>query len=443
MLVVMGGGVVLGYPLIDAIRHEHAGYLRWPVGSVLWALAISAGALALLLRPATKRRMGLLGALVVAEAAIFFAMPLLSAPRDVAIDLPAVRFLAENAGLQRFYTLGPYRPNYGAYFETPQLNHEVVPIPENWSAHVRTALDPSAHPIMFRGDEPALPPDVPSHAAQLRRNLANFEALGVRHVVTPAGADPFSPVFDSREAGPDTASRALFAGQSIEGGVEAARVQGGNVVAVSLSIGTYLGQADGDLAVELCSERQCATGRAALAQAQDNAMARVPLSASLPVRAGEALRCRVTHDGGHNAVAIWLPRADLAPRLVVALDSPGVAPMRVYRDALLDIYRLPDAAPYFDSTCRLAVRDRRHLVADCDAASRLVRRELFYPGWRATVAGAEIAIAPEGDVMQSIALPQGRSAISFSYAPPYASLCWVLSALGALALLPIRRRPSA
>ena len=295
---------------------------------------------------------------------------------------------------------------------------------------------------MFRGDEPNLPPDAPSHAEQLRRNLANFAALGVRHVVTPAGANPFSQVFASAEAAPDTASLALFAGRGLDGLIDAKRVPEGVVVSVALSIGTYLGHADGDLVIALCAIERCSTGRLPLAQAQDNAMATVRLALPLSVQKGETLRYHIGHDGGAQAVAIWLPRTETPPRLVLALQAQGVLPERVYRDALLDIYRLPDAAPYFDAPCRLAVRDRRHLQAECDNPARLVRRELFYPGWRAKVAGFDVPITPEGGVMQGIALPEGRSEIAFDYAPPYARLCWALAGLGALGLIRFRRSPS-
>ena len=60
----------------------------------------------------------------------------------------------------------------------------------------------------------------------------------------------------------------------------------------------------------------------------------------------------------------------------------------------------------------------------------LVRRALFFDGWQATVNGARVPIAPYGDVMQQVALPAGASTVRFRYAPPYAGLCWALSALG-------------
>eukprot|EP01037_Dinobryon_pediforme_P012372 gene12372-12459_t len=434
MAALSAGALALGWPLLDAIRQEHAGFLRWPLGSVLWAGMLSSALLALAARSATRRRCGLLAALVVIEAAGWFALPLLSAPRDVVIDRPAVAYLKANAGLQRFYSMGPYRANYGAYFETAQLNHELLPLPANWSAHVQTALDPTSHPIMFRGDEPPSP----GHAEQLRRNLAHFEALGVRYVVAPAGQDPFSADFASAKQSTLTTSRALFPGQSIAGVIDGAVVRDGDVVTVALSLGTYLGQADGDLVVELCTPAACRGGRLALAQAQDNAMARITLDAPLRVREGEDIRFRLDHEGGSQAVAVWLPQAERSPRLVIGLQQATPHPDRVYADALLEIYRLPDAAPYFESPCAIVIQDRRRLQADCETPSRLVRRELFFPGWRATVNGAEVQVSLVDQVLQAVKLPAGHSEIRFSYAPPYAWLCWIISALGAAGLIAVR-----
>lgn len=442
-LVVVLGALACGRALIVALAKASGDYWIWPVASLVWAALSAAIALWLLAGRPTPRRRGTLAVLLAVDAMAFFALPMLSAPRHPVVDHAAVAYLRENTGLQRFYALGPYRPNYGAFFDTPQLNHEYLPLPANWADHVRTALDPSANAIMFRGDEPPLPPGQPSHAAQMLRHLNAFAALGVRYIVTPAGQNPFATSFATAASPAHASAHALPPGVELAGQVDGAIVPAGAVDGIGVAIGTYQGAANGHLSAELCSAETCAYGTLDLATAADNATAMVPLSPVLTLRQNETLRWRLWHEGGSAAVAIWMPPGETTPRLEFSQRTERPAPPRVYRDPLLDIYRLPDAAPYFESidgACRLTVQDRTHIEADCDAPARLVRRELYFSGWRAWVGDAPAEIVPYGTVMQSIALPAGHSAIRFAYAPPYAGLCWAVMALGLIGLLPFSRR---
>jgi hypothetical protein len=125
------------------------------------------------------------------------------------------------------------------------------------------------------------------------------------------------------------------------------------------------------------------------------------------------------------------------------LGADGPTPAQIYRDPIMAIYELPNAAPYFEvqgAACQLQLRSRERLFATCDSPATLIRRELFYPGWRASVGGAETEILPYGEIMQQIRLPAGPSRVRFHYAPPYAGLCWAMTAAGLLGLLPLRRR---
>ncbi len=438
--------LALAWPLMRAIGAETRAYWSWPIASLLWGgLSVGVG-IWLLARPATSRRMAMLVALLAIGAATMFAIPMLAGPRDATIDTAAVRFLKDNTGLQRFYALGPYRPNYGAFFQTPQLNHEYLPIPANWVDHIRSSLDPSGHPIMFRGDEPVLPQGVPTHAEQMVRHLANFEALGVRYVVAHAGVNPFVPEFSTSDSAGHGAAYPLKPGDAMAGMVDAQQVPGGQINGMGVAIGTYMGQSDGNLSAELCAGDICVHGTLNLGETADNAVAMVPLAPVLMAPKGQELRWRIRHDGGQHTVAVWLPPGKFSPRLSFTLHQDHPTPPRVYRDTLVDIYELPNAAPYFEALsgpCRLTVQNRTTLTTTCDAPGQLVRRELYFSGWRATINGAETEIAPYGQVMQSVKLPVGTTEIRFSYAPPYAGLAWAAMALGLLGMLPFRRQPCA
>jgi hypothetical protein len=116
----------------------------------------------------------------------------------------------------------------------------------------------------------------------------------------------------------------------------------------------------------------------------------------------------------------------------------GVAGVKLaYADPILRIFELPRPSPYFEDAagrCRIEVRERTSATAQCDAPSSLLRRELFYPGWTATVNGVESPITASDGVFQAIALPQGSSEVRFRYAPPHIGWAWLAAALGLAAL---------
>jgi hypothetical protein len=112
---------------------------------------------------------------------------------------------------------------------------------------------------------------------------------------------------------------------------------------------------------------------------------------------------------------------------------PGLT--KVYGDTVMAIYELPAPSPYFESTeCRVASAERERVSTDCPAPGRLVRRELFFPGWRATVNGAAAPVGLHRDLFQEVTLPAGRSEVRFEYAPPGIGWTWLASGLGLLAL---------
>jgi hypothetical protein len=108
----------------------------------------------------------------------------------------------------------------------------------------------------------------------------------------------------------------------------------------------------------------------------------------------------------------------------------------VYRDRLADIYALPHPRPFYFSSsspgCKLTSSGRDDLVANCPAPARLVRSELYMPGWSATVNGKSVPIRRTDDALQSIPLGSGRSIVSFSYAPKHIDAALGLFGLGAV-----------
>jgi hypothetical protein len=115
----------------------------------------------------------------------------------------------------------------------------------------------------------------------------------------------------------------------------------------------------------------------------------------------------------------------------------GLSP--VFADTAFEIFEVPGWRPYLEPTgesgCRVVSGDFTGGVVDCPAPARLLRRELSLPGWTAAVNGEATPITSPDGLFQEIALPAGRSTVTFSFRPPGAGLSWVLLALGVLILV--------
>ncbi len=140
-------------------------------------------------------------------------------------------------------------------------------------------------------------------------------------------------------------------------------------------------------------------------------------------------------------IAALIPAYEAAGVSTV-LTWPGETPFpegaatRLYQGQVMDIWSLPDPAPYAAAPgCRVTIIARTHILADCPAPSRLVRRELAAPGWEARVNGTPQPIAVTGEIFQYVALPAGHSDIAFAYAPPGMDWAWLACGLGALVSL--------
>jgi hypothetical protein len=122
--------------------------------------------------------------------------------------------------------------------------------------------------------------------------------------------------------------------------------------------------------------------------------------------------------------AVTWPSDDLAHAM------PG--PVEVYPGTTMRIWSLPASAPYAEAPgCDLSAQDRLAFTAECRAPSHLLRRELFWPGWRASVNGAPTPVRPQ-DIYEVIDLPPGPSTVRFWYTPPHAALAWCACLAGAL-----------
>ena len=407
--------------------------------SAAWVMNVAAS------RKGIRRGLGVAVVLVM-DGIVMYAFPTSFNSRGGKVDQAAIHFLQATQGTYRSYSLGPMQANYSAAFGIANINHNQLPVDRRWVEWVRNNLDPNGDPIAFDG---APRQGRTEQLAALERDIGKYEWLGVKYLIAPAGETLFMrsvamPAADSEGVAVDLGAGDRLAGKLPEG----VPAQPPTVTAVGVQVGNYGGRADGLLTVSLCANGRCVGGRAELARSIDNAIFVVPLDETLPVHPGDTVTYAFEHRGGTHKLALWAypaveqnqdqslsgqraPMAKAGLRLeLFGPKSQFAAKLRtVYNDALMQVLELPAPKPYFEilgDGCRVADSGSRTQVrVDCAGPGRLVRRELFFPGWRATVDGQAAVIGEFDGLFQVVDLPAGEHRLEFSYSPPYVEWAWL------------------
>jgi hypothetical protein len=84
--------------------------------------------------------------------------------------------------------------------------------------------------------------------------------------------------------------------------------------------------------------------------------------------------------------------------------------------------------------------DRLEIEVESDAATTLVVRDGWAPGWRARVNGTSAPVWRADGRHRAVPLPEGRSVVVLSYRPPGLGPSLVISACAVVALVALRRR---
>jgi hypothetical protein len=299
-------GAISLYPAYKLVRdlYTNAGYPVFFWASLAWGFG-SIATVALLLKIFTDRHLvagRAVAALLVMDAIVLFSVPSLSGLSDSQLATAGVNYLKHRIGFDRFYTLGPIAPNYGAYYRIASINHNYLPVAQDWVDYIKEHLDPYIYPVCFTGSYPRTDPSAPSQGAVLRQNLSNYAEIGVRYVVTPHEENPFR---------------------------------------------------------------------------------------AITIRPG---------------------------------DQYDQMPQPVFESSVMDIYELSGTKPYFDiaqGNCSLHAESRSVVSVNCVSDAQLIRRELYYPGWTASVGGQNIEIKPYNQIFQAVKIPPGKYRITFSYSPTH------------------------
>jgi hypothetical protein len=104
----------------------------------------------------------------------------------------------------------------------------------------------------------------------------------------------------------------------------------------------------------------------------------------------------------------------------------------------MEIYALPHPKSYFEvlaGSCRLFPINRDELTSECVSNAHLLRREAFYPGWRATVDGQTMPVDETNEIFQGLVIPKGNHRIVFTYRPSHMRLIAIAFGIGMLCMM--------
>jgi hypothetical protein len=435
--------------MIHRLHADTAGYSLWVLSSAaaaLLALALCAG---LCLRAHTRSRATLLGVVIIAEVAGLYQVPMLAGIRGrIVMDTAPIAFLKSHLGWQRAYAMGAIHPNYGAYYHLPFVDHESLPVSDTWMRFVHDNLDADANAVTFSGDYPP-PPE--KRRELLRNNLAGFEAAAVRYIVAPRGVDPL----EERTLLPHMANGNipifLADGQQILGTLPLPSEPLSTVQTATVSVGTEGNKSNGILTMQLCSGDDCGQAQADLSTAGDNAPLPMYFDHAIALTPAQPLHYTLRDSRSTHPVAIWmfpaipnggaatLPNGEASmttPEVTFVKSSSQTVLKPVFQDATVDIFELPHPSPYFETAagkCKLNIESRERVLTSCAQPSALVRRELFYPGWRAIVNGHQQQLTASS-IFQTTVLPAGQATVEFRYVPTHLSLAIIMALAGAALL---------
>lgn len=382
------------------------------------------------------------------DAVTLFSVPSFSGVSSGRSGSAGVSYLKQHIGTNRFYTLGPISPNYGAYYRIPSINHNYLPIAANWVRYIKDHIDPYSDPVCFTGNFARKDAKAPSQTEVLRENIAQYKQIGVRYVVSPHSKNPFERT--SSLAVMDSGNRPfnLANGQSVDGKISGRQFIGNRVSAIRILIGNYSGKSDGILKIRLSANGFSVSGERNLQESQNDQPFLISLNQPITSSTGD-IQYELSHSGGTVPVAIWIwPQKDgqqahnsdnipsgYAPKLefINMREQDEERPQRVFESSDMDIYELSGAKPYFEivqGDCHLKVENRSVVSVNCSSESQLIRRELYYPGWRASVAGKKLHIEQYNDIFQAIRIPPGQYKIAFTYIPRRIHLTVALFLIG-------------
>lgn len=430
--------------------HQHEPTLYWGSLAIL-AVTVAAFAVTTVVGARLGRGRGgslacvVLGAILVVEATGFFEVPILAYPRQVVYDNSVVSYLRANLDDQRFFTVGPVGPNYGSFYGISSLDLSDLPAPSSWTTFVHDELSPCILPWQLGSPSP---PWCLSAIFEFVAHEPAYASAGVKYLVV--GAKYKLSTFEQPRygAGPRTAAGATTMTLRLR---PPSFYPGGVITAFTIQL---QGQPPPTLTATACS---AAPVRCVAATAAASSKRMVPFTLASPLTLNGSLTITIRASPAAHLVLLTAP-SSLPDPSTVASDGavladrsailryayvPASLPRLVHSSSSAKVYELPRYSPIATAPgCVVTQHSKATFTAQCSHASTLTYRELSDPGWTATVMGRAASITTVRHLFQSVPLPAGRSAVSFTYEPPFSPLAWVAALLGVLAifLALVRRR---
>jgi hypothetical protein len=447
LLVAFSIATISLYPARNLVGHLYVqdGYrvflwisLAWGFGSmVMVVFAIRLGKD----RPVIAGRATMI--ILVIDAIALFSVPSFSGVNSGQSRSAGVSYLKKHIGTDRFYTLGPITPNYGAYYHIASINHNYLPVAEKWVEYIKNHLDPYSDPVCFTGNFSRTDANAPAQANVLLSAISDYEEIGVRYAVTSHSENSLQRIFRLALMNIGNRPLSLANGQSVRGKIFSQEFIGNSIGSVGILIGNYNGESDGLLKIRLCTNGLCAFGEKNLKESKDNESFVIELDQPIASSTGEILY-EISHRGGTFPVALWIwplkegqqthssaniPRG-YAPNLefIHLREADEEYPQRVFESSDMDIYKLSGTKPYFDlaqGKGELHAESRAVVSVNCTSDAELIRRELYYPGWTASVGGKKVDVIPYNHIFQLVKIPRGNYNITFTYTPTHS---WVMLA---------------
>jgi hypothetical protein len=452
--------IYLAWEPIKAVLHHGPSHRMTRLALIWLVLSLTMGAVII---SALKPRIGrarFAAGLLVFDACLAFVMPLGSGDLSRQHEMPGITYLQTHIGLQRVYGMGRLFPNYGGYFKIAEINHEYLPVPGAWMNYIHEHLDAHADDVNFIGlDFQSNRPSTVSE--ELRKNLSAYEQIGVRYLLLPPGS--VNPLIDSslsikHEPNAHAEPLQLANDQPLVITWQFSdRPSDLTIGKVSVSLGNYQHKSDGILVVSVCaSDGSCAEGKRDLAESIDGDAFSIPLEHDLPIAHSNtplSLSISLRQINSTYPVAIWVSRIvqkDSGQTISVAGGPAKTAPeitlqpaqtsrtygQLAYSGSDMDIYELPNAAPYFQTSgghCTVHAVSRERADVACTSPAQLLRMEAFYPGWHAMIDGKETPVGLANEIFQSVAISAGRHQVSFYYRPSHYGL--IITAFGTAVLI--------
>ncbi len=435
-------------PLLNAQMFGSAFY----IGSIiLGTAAIIAPALLLCLR-SIRIKTYAIGIFASLEAIVLFTVPVLTATQNATLNLAGIQYLQQTVGLQRMYTLGPVAANYASYFGFNQINTNDLPISQLWSNYFKQNADSYAAPYLLMSQPRPL--NTPSAAKELMTHLAVFEDMGVQYIVVPSGENLFTNMNTLVGLPIGNQPIATLSTQIAGGLLSSITIPEGSVDQFAVYFPANSAPMQGELHVRLCSYLVCETGARSMTQLPVSGMFNIPLEHPLAINgAQQQISYLITLTGINQTMnlPIFSTPAGYSQNLgtpagtidgnvglLVGLHYASAhlpAAQKVYADSVMTIYKLANAAPFYQTTdisCNILQQTENSADIQCNAPTSLTRRELYLPGWSATINGTTTTIAQTDSIFQSIQLPAGVSHIQFSYTPPNEQWGFLLFLAGCL-----------